>query len=205
LQEIIRRNGRLQGLPRGKFSDWSQVLYAVATSVHIRRLANESYQRQDISLTKILDDAIRDPRDLWRCFDKHFPLEAERAMLAARRRGTAPLEVEACRRLLGYERTLLLRQCEKAIEFASRRVAHSNPSVEVRTKFRDLDQAVDAIRLITEKITLLLYDRPHDLFEEMMSRKISPGWDAIFLEPWATREMLALPLGEMEPPRHSSQ
>jgi hypothetical protein len=50
LQEIGRRNKRLQGQPRGKFSDWSQVIYAVATSVAIRRLASENYQPDDVSL-----------------------------------------------------------------------------------------------------------------------------------------------------------
>jgi hypothetical protein len=202
LQEIGRRNKKLQGQPRGKFSDWSQVIYAVATSVGIRRLASENYQPDDVSLKKILDDAIRDPRDLWTCFEKHFPNEAARAMLAARERGGAGFEAEACRRLFGGDRAMLLRQCKKAVEFASRRAAHSNPSAEVRTKFHDLDQAIDTIRMITEKITLLLYDEPHDLFAEMLSRKISTGWDEIFLEPWATRETLALPLGEMEPPLH---
>lgn len=202
LQEIGRRNKRLQGQPRGKFSDWSQVIYAVATSVGVRRLASENYQLDDISLKKILDDAIRDPRDLWPCFEKHFPSEAERAMFAARQGGGVRFEADACRRLLGSDRALLLRQCKKAIEFANRRAAHSNPRAEVRTKFRDLDQALDAIRMITEKFTLLFYDEPHDLFAEMLSRKISTGWDAIFLEPWATRETLALPLGEMEPPAH---
>ena len=103
-------------------------------------------------------------------------------------------------RLLGAERAQLLRQCKKAIGFASRRAAHRNPFAQVRTKFRDLDQAIDAIRLTTEKFTLLLYDEPHDLFAEMLSRKILPGWDEIFLDPWATKEILALPLGMMEPP-----
>jgi hypothetical protein len=64
LQEILRRNKGLQGQPRSKFSDWSLVKYAVATSVGIRRLASEHYQQDDISLNKILDDAIRDPSDL---------------------------------------------------------------------------------------------------------------------------------------------
>ncbi|MDO8434404.1 MAG: hypothetical protein Q7S58_18540 [Candidatus Binatus sp.] len=203
LQEIVRRNKRLQGQSRRKFSDWSQVIYGVATSVGIRRLTSEHYQRRDISLIKILDDAIRDPSDLWTGFEKHFPNEAESAMLEARQRGSAPFEADACRRLLGDDRALLFRQCKKAIEFANKRAAHSNLSADVRTKFRDLDQAIDAIRTITEKFILLLYDQPYDLFAEMLSRKILPGWDAIFLEPWATRETLALSLGEMEPPLHS--
>jgi hypothetical protein len=200
VQEIVRRNPRLQGQPRGKFSDWSQVIYAVATSVGIRRLASENYQRDDVNLKKILDDAIRDPRDLWTCFEKHFPNEAEIAMRAAREKAGVDFEAEACRRLLTADRAQLLRQCKKAIEFASRRAAHSNPSAEVRTKFRDLDLAIDTIRLITEKFTLLLYDEPHDLFAEMLRRKILQGWDEIFLEPWATRETLTLPLGTIEPP-----
>jgi len=64
--------------------------------------------------------------------------------------------------------------------------------------FRDLDQAIDAIRAITEKFILLLYDQPHDLFAETLSSKILPGWDAIFLEPWATRETLDVAFGRME-------
>ena len=111
------------------------------------------------------------------------------------------LETDACRRLLGGDRALLLRQCRKAIEFANRRAAHNNPSVPVNSKFRDLDHAIDTIRALTEKFILLLYDQPRDLFAEMLDRKISMGWDTIFLEPWATRETLALPLGEMEPPQ----
>jgi hypothetical protein len=200
LQEIVRRNKGLQGQPRSKFSDWSLVIYAVATSVGIRRLASEHYQQDDISLKKILDDAIRDPSDLWGCFEKHFPNDVERAMLMTRRQGSTHLEADACRRLLSADRALLLRHCRKAIEFANRRAAHSNPSVPVNSQFRDLDQAIDTICALTEKFILLLYDQLRDLFAEMLDRKISTGWDAIFLEPWATRETLALPLGEMEPP-----
>ena len=39
-----------------------------------------------------------------------------------------------------------------------------------------------------------------DLLEEMKSRKLPKGWDSIFLEPWATPEIIARPLGEMPPP-----
>jgi hypothetical protein len=201
LQEIVRRNPRLQGLPRGKFSEWSQTTYAVATSIHIRRLASENYQRDDVSLKKLLDVAIRDPSDLWTCFEKNFPADVEKAMRAAREKGNEHSEAEASRRLLTADRTQLLRSCAKAIQFANRRAAHNNPSSEVRAKFLHMDQAIDAIRLTTEKFTLLLYDEPTDLFAEMLSRKISPGWDAVFLESWASEKTLALPLGKMEPPR----
>jgi hypothetical protein len=110
------------------------------------------------------------------------------------------LQIEACRRLLGQDRALLLRGCRNAIEFASKKAAHSNASAQVRTKFRDLDQAIDAIRQVTEKLIFLLYDKPHDLFAEMLRRKVPPGWDKIFIEPWAQRETLDLLLGEIEPP-----
>jgi hypothetical protein len=39
-----------------------------------------------------------------------------------------------------------------------------------------------------------------DLLEEMKRRKLLKGWDSVFLEPWATRERIELPLGEMSPP-----
>ena len=35
---------------------------------------------------------------------------------------------------------------------------------------------------------------------EMLERKLPKGWDSIFLEPWATKETLALHLGEIAPP-----
>jgi hypothetical protein len=137
---------------------------------------------------------------LWACFEKNFPDDAARAMRTVGAKCSTQSEVEECRRLLGADRAQLLRKCAKAIEFANRRAAHSNPSVEVRTKVRDLDQAIDAIRLTTEKLILLVCDEPRDLLAEMLSRKILPGWDEIFLEPWATKETLELHLGTMEPP-----
>jgi hypothetical protein len=200
LQEIVRRNKRLQGQPRGKFSDWSRVIYAVATSVAVRRLAAESHQPHDVSLKKLLDDAISDPRDLWPCLETHFPKEAHAAMLAVRRTSAANPEINAARRLLSADRALLLQNCRAAVDFANKRAAHSNSRVKVRSKFRDLDRAIDTIHSITEKIILLLYGQPDDLFAEMLDRKIVSGWDEIFLEPWATRETLGLRLGEMEPP-----
>jgi hypothetical protein len=200
LLEIVRRNPRLQGQPRGKFSEWTQVLYAVAASVSVRRLVSGSYQRKDVSLTRVLDDAIRDASDLFPCFNRHFPSDAKRALLAARRGNESNLETNACKRLLGTDRRQLLAKCRGAIEFGSRRAAHNNPSVEVSTKFHDLDQAIHAIRATTEKLGLLLYDEPRDLSAEMMSRKLRRGWDSIFLEAWATEETLKLPLGEMVPP-----
>jgi hypothetical protein len=110
LQEIDRRNKRLQGQRHDKFSDWSQVIYAVATSVGIRRLASENYQGDDISLKKILDDAIVILATCGKCSEKRFPGQAERAMLEARQRGGVHVEIDACRRLLDYDRALLLRQ-----------------------------------------------------------------------------------------------
>jgi hypothetical protein len=47
-------------------------------------------------------------------------------------------------------------------------------------------------------------DKTIDLLEEMKRRKLPEGWDAIFLEPWATPEIIGLPLGGTEPPRSAS-
>jgi len=49
-------------------------------------------------------------------------------------------------------------------------------------------------------------ERNRNLLEEMKSR-LPKGWISIFLERWATPEVLAfaLPLGEMAPPRLQSE
>jgi hypothetical protein len=39
-----------------------------------------------------------------------------------------------------------------------------------------------------------------DLLQEMKSRKLPEGWDSIFLDAWATPEILASNLGEKRPP-----
>jgi hypothetical protein len=82
------------------------VIYAVATSVGIRRLASESYRQDDISLKKLLDEAIRDPRDLWPSFERNFPNEAGIAISAAHRSINADFETNACRRLISEDRAL---------------------------------------------------------------------------------------------------
>lgn len=198
-QEIVRRNKRLQGTPRGKFCDWIQVIYGIAASVGIRKLASETYRPDDVSLKRFLDDAIANPVDLLPCFERNFPSETYKAKAPSHDR-QGVVEAEVCRRLIGADRSFLLRSCTKAIEFASKRAAHTNPAVLVRTKVRNVDQAIDAIREITEKYILLLYDRPRNLLTEMRNRKLPQGWDLVFLERWAKKETLALPLGEMEPP-----
>jgi hypothetical protein len=43
-----------------------------------------------------------------------------------------------------------------------------------------------------------------DLLEEMKRRKLPKGWDSIFLEPWATPEVIARPLGKTPPPRRGA-
>ncbi len=109
------------------------------------------------------------------------------------------------RRLVGRDRSSLINAAEKANQFASKRVAHNNPSAEVRTKFRDLDQAIDTVKELAEKYFLLIYEERGDLLRVMVERKLPKGWDAIFLEPWTTEDVLAEKLGEMEPPMFPTQ
>jgi hypothetical protein len=130
---------------------------------------------------------------------------------------------------LGEDRKVVINAAEKASQFASKRAAHSAPKVEVHTTFSDLDNAIDVVKKITEKYTLIVggvrrqsvdelhragastvnpmlvqMDKTIDLLEEMKRRKLPEGWDAIFLEPWATPEIIGLPLGETEAPRSAS-
>jgi len=202
LQEIVRRNPRLQGSPRGRFSDWNQTIYATSNAVAIRRLVSE-YDSKDINLRKLLDGIIREPKHFWRRFERLFPEDAAIAKSAIAAE-SAELgdgwESKAVRRLVGQDRALLISAAEKANEFASKRVAHSNRTAQVRTKFRDLDQAIDAVKDLTEKYYLLIHEERQDLLQAMITRKLPKGWDAIFLEPWATEDLLDQKLGEMEPP-----
>jgi hypothetical protein len=119
----------------------------------------------------------------------------------------------------------LISVAQKAVHFASKRVAHSVPDVPVSATFFDLDDAIDTVRTITEKYTRLLFAKrlreleplyragqptdylyvrqlsEHiDLLEEMKCRKLPKGWDQIFLEPWASRGNIERPLGEMRLP-----
>jgi hypothetical protein len=59
LQEIVRTNERLQGVPRGKFSVWSQVIYGVANGIAVRRLGSDKCGPDDVSLTRFIDLGIR--------------------------------------------------------------------------------------------------------------------------------------------------
>ena len=124
---------------------------------------------------------------------------------------------------------MALNAAEKTNRFANKRAAHSVPDAEVDTTFSDLDDAIEALKKCTEKYTLLIAEdrrltlealhpsaqqafddetaqvqKNLDLLEEMKRRKLPKGWDSIFLEPWATPEVIALPLGEMPPPRRAS-
>jgi len=201
-QEIVRRNSNLQGSPRGRFSDWIQTIYATANAVAVRRLAGD-YESNDVNLRKLLDAIIREPKFLWTRFERFFPDDAGVARVAVAGVSGRPKDgwqSEAVRRLVGQDRTLLINAAQKANEFASKRAAHNNTAAQVRTKFRDLDQAIDSIKDLAEKYFLLIYEERRDLLQETVSRKIPKGWDAIFLEPWTSEDVLAEKLGELEPP-----
>jgi hypothetical protein len=231
-QEIVRLNRRLQGRPRSIFSEWAQINYAVTNALGVRRLASESYQDSDVNLVRLLDMLIRHPGRLWDCFLRHFPDDAARARAEIlKKEGHFPFGwgVLACKRLVGEDRRAVISAAEKANRFASKRAAHSVPDIAVSTTFSDLDDAIDVLKNLTEKYTLLVcterrqelepfhragaptayellvqMENNLDLLEEMKRRKLPKGWDSIFLEPWATPEVIARPLGETPPPRRGA-
>jgi hypothetical protein len=230
-QEIVRFNSRLQGHPRSIFSEWAQVVYAVATTSGIRRLASASYEVGDVNLVKFFDMLIRDPGQFWSSFERHWPADASKARAGALREAgelAEGWEILACRRLLSKDRKMVINIAEKANRFASKRAVHSVPDEPVSTTFSDLDAAIDVLKALAEKYTLLVCSaqrdaleplhraglptdyallarlEKRDLLEEMKTRKLPEGWDAIFLEPWATPEIIALPLGETPPPKRAA-
>jgi hypothetical protein len=231
-QEIVRLNPRLRDRPRSIFGEWGWVVYAVTNVVGVRRLASGTYMDGDINLVRLLDMFIREPGGLWESFRHYYPQDATRAHAEILRKGQQlPPDWEslASKRLLGEDRKVVINAAEKASQFASKRAAHSAPKVEVHTTFSDLDNAIDVVKKITEKYTLIVggvrrqsvdelhragastvnpmlvqMDKTIDLLEEMKRRKLPEGWDAIFLEPWATPEIIGLPLGETEAPRSAS-
>lgn len=231
-QEIVRLNPKLKGRPYSIFSEWAQVVYAQAAAVGVRRLAGQDPEQGDVNIVGFLEFLIRNPEGLWECFLQHYPEDAARAREILENEGTlqSDWEISACKRLLGEDRRALISVAQKAVHFASKRVAHSVPDVPVSTTFFDLDDAIDTVRTITEKYTRLLFAKrlreleplyragqptdylyvrqlsEHtDLLEEMKRRKLPKGWDEIFLEPWASREDIGRPLGEMHPsPRRAA-
>jgi hypothetical protein len=230
-QEIVRLNPKLHGRPRSLFSEWAQVTYAQAASVGVRRLAGQDPEQGDVNLVGFLELLIRDPGGLWECFLQHFLEDANGARETLAKQGAlqGDWEISACKRLLGEDRRVLIAVAQRAVHFASKRVAHGVPDVPVSTTFFDLDAAIDTVRTITEKYTRLLFAKrlceleplyragqasdylyvrqlseQIDLLEEMKRRKLLNGWDEVFLEPWASREDIERPLGEMLPPRRAT-
>jgi hypothetical protein len=230
-QEIVRRNPKLQGRPRSLFSEWAQIMYEHAAPIGVRRLAGQDPEQGDVNLVGFLELLIRDPSGLWECFLQHYPEDAARARETLAKEGPLQTgwEISACKRLLGEDRKALISAAQKAVHFASKRVAHSVPDVPVKTTFDDLDDAIDTARMITEKyMRLLLAKRLRqleplhragqptdylyvrqlsediDLLEVMKRHKLPRGWEEIFLEPWSSRGDIELPLGEMRPPKQAA-
>jgi len=228
-QEIVRANPRLQGRPQSIFAEWAWIVYGVANAMGVRRLASATYEDGDVNLVRLLDALIREPAKLWPCFVHYYPVDAAQAQAEILRKEKEPQpswEGLACRRLLGEDRKSLINAAEKANQFASKRAAHNAPGAIVSTTFSDLDDAIDTVKGITEKYTILVAciareflepahraglptvhdllekaEQNSDLLEEMKRRKLPGGWDSIFLEPWATPSTITRPLGETPPPR----
>jgi len=203
IQEIIRRNQRLQEAP-GVVNRWTWTVYATSNGACIRRLAGESHEPDDVSLVLLLDEMLQRAEELWEPLNCYFPddLKNEYEKIAMEHTGDEMArQANACRRLIGTDRRVLIQKAKKVVHFVSKRVAHRNHTQPVHTTFDDLDEAIECIKLLAEKYLLLIYDRNYDLQEEMEQRRLKKGWDSIFLTPWATKEILAQPLGEIRPPR----
>jgi hypothetical protein len=203
IQEILRRNTRVPKYPAA-FSHWTWVVYVAANGAGVRRLAGQSADTDDVSLFHLLGEMIRNAGELWEPFHRHFPTDLAQAQAKAAEQASnddMQCRVEACRRLIAEDRKLLSTATAPTIHFASKRVAHRNLTKPVRATFNDLDRAVDIIKSLTEKYLLLVHDKTFDLAKVMKRNKLGKGWDGVFLIPWATPDILALPLGEMVPPR----
>jgi hypothetical protein len=198
IQEILRRNPRVLDYP-GTFNQWTWVMYAMSNTAGIRRLAGQSPDVSDVSLVCLLDEMLKYADELWVPFQSHYPAELAEAHSKALARGSLDAKAEACRRLVAADRKTLIGQTDKASHFANKRVAHRNHVVEVKTSFKDLDQGLNIIKTLTQKYLLLVYGRAFDLDQEMKSHQLPMGWADIFLIPWATADILALPLGDMLP------
>lgn len=207
IQEIIRRNQRLQETP-GVINRWTWTVYATSNSACVRRLAGEFPGPEDVSLVILLNEMLQRPEELWEPLNRHFSEDLKSKYEKTITQGLGnerACRANTCRRLIGIDRQTLIRAVKKVVHFASKRVAHQNHTQPVHTTFDDLDEAIDCIKLLAEKYLLLVYDRNYDLQEEMKQRKMKKGWDSIFLVPWATKEILAQPLGEIRPPRAPSK
>jgi hypothetical protein len=222
-QEIVRLNGGLQGKPRITFAKWGQMIYGVANSIAVTRLASSTFEPNDVNLVRFLEMFIQEAQRLWPVIESCYPEEAARAKDAVP--ATSDWEGLASQRVLDLDRNTIINAAEKVNHFASKRDVDGMPEAEVGSKFRNLDRAIDTVKKITEKYTLIVcrmemrrlqVDKPsgwilnydfmdqlkeRDLLDEMKRDKLQKGWDEIFLEPWATKKTLALPLGEMRPPR----
>jgi hypothetical protein len=144
------------------------------------------------------------PDLLWDNMLEFYPADAAQALDEARSSGKSgrALDLNACRRLLQQDRAVLVKTAAPIVNFASKRLAHHNPTTITPATFRQLDRAIDVVKRLTEKYEHLIYRRQSDLLAVMRDRRLPDGWDRIFLKPWATREVLDQdpPLGEREPP-----
>ena len=212
---------------RASFSEWAQIVYAQAAAAGVRRLASRDPERGDVNLVGLLELLIRDAPGLWECFLKHYPEDAARARECFAKEGGLQTgwDISACKRLLGEDRRTLISVAQKAVHFASKRVAHSVPDMQVKITFSDVDDAIETVKTIAETYIRLLFakklreleplhhagqptgylhvrqlSKHVDLLEEMKRRKLPKGWDEIFLEAWASPEVIERPHGETPPP-----
>ena len=201
VQEIFRQNKQLHSVTP-IFSRWTQIVYGCTNGSTIRRLASPSFKKDDANLVRLFDSMCAHPRELVSKFRRHFPddLAEQKIALQARHSSNRDLDDEACKRLIGEDRRQLIATAKTITDWTSKRVAHRNATVQIAAQYRDLQLSTDIVKRVTEKYLLLVNDRTYDLQLEMKTRKLRHGWDQLFLKKWATKEILSLPLGDMQPP-----
>jgi hypothetical protein len=216
LEEIARRNERLCQRPRYVFRDWARVNYVASAASAVRRLAG-SYEENDVNLLRLIAIFIKLPHEVWAAIKEYFPIEA--AQLLSRPDGSSVSEEVAARTFLGQRRKSVQNVCEEVVSFASKNIAHQNWTVPVKATFTDLDEAMETLVHVMDDCTKIMWGvraqylpveaRQEDAIQERlftksleaeMMQKLPLDWESVFLEAWATEEMLKLGLGGMKPP-----
>jgi hypothetical protein len=224
-QEIIRLNPKLWQSPLHVFGGWALTVYAAAAATAVRRLAGESPEQDDVSLVVLFNQWTTNPDGLWAYLEKCFPTEAAETKAAvAEKRGRLSdgWQSEATRRILMSHRKRVIGVAGRVNHFVNKRIAHAVPDAVVKTQYRDLDDAIDELMAIAEKFTFFqcairadqgpLLSGEAEILERLGKRTIDAemklgmpkGWEAVFLTPWATEEIIALPLCDMKPPLQNS-
>jgi hypothetical protein len=173
-----------------------------------------------VSLVWFLERLITEPEGLWSHLQRVFPGESSEAAVNAQAESLLDgWESKAARRVLGDRRACVIREAEAVSKFASKRIAHFAPEVAARATFDELDSAIEVVSEIAEASTRAYMMRKLDYastsgyetrmleleimrnLDAEMKTRLPRDWNRVFVSAWATEEVIALPLGDMKPPK----